>query len=116
MGLPRLQCLGDPPATILPSLKGRADSPSGSLQQELPPPPPNLGLQNSEPSGEMKGWLANHSEDRLQRQSRGSRALLSPQQDGQVHRLVWLEVGLGGSSCGLNCPSTSVFSSVKWES
>lgn len=70
--LPGLKCLGDPLASIQPSLKGKEDSHLlAHCNRNCHPPPPTLGLQNSEPGGEMKGWLANHSEDSFAKAKQG---------------------------------------------
>lgn len=62
--LPGLECWGDLLAPILPSPKGKEDSHLlAHCNRNCHLPPPSLGLQNSEPGGEMKGWLANHSEN-----------------------------------------------------
>ena len=71
MNLPGLECWGDPLAPILPSLKGKEDSHLLAHCNRNCHLPPSLGLQNSEPSGEMKGWLANHSENSFAKAKQG---------------------------------------------
>lgn len=127
MDLPGLDGLGDPLAPILPSLKGKEGAHLlARCNRNCHLPPPNLGLQNSEPGGEMKGWLANHSEDSFAKAKQGQRgSSLPPAQRTHLCRLLssWNQshgtMGLGSlasiPSCGLSSLPASVSSSVKWE-
>ena len=82
VNLPGLECWGDPLAPILPSPKGKEDSHLLARCNRNCHLPPSLGLQNSEPSGEMKGWLANHSENSFAKAKQGPQAPSPPLQKG----------------------------------
>lgn len=81
--LPGLECLGDPLAPVLPSLKGKEGSHLlARCNRNCHPLPRNLGLQNSEPRGEMKGWLANHSENSFAKAKQGPQGPSLPPAEG----------------------------------
>lgn len=116
-----LECLGDPLAPIPPSLKGKKDSHLLAPVTGTATPPPQTLVCKTEPGGEMKGWLANHSEDSFAKAKRGQQGPpLTPAEGISFCRppSCWKpwSLELGGTYWLQVYPvATSVFSSVQWE-